>query len=100
MFRRAPPGGSRRAKGTPKQFTRRPGLASAILKVGPLDNPGLYGGAQMAVDTVDKPAFHQIAEGLPAFERLPPRPGCQNRRPTASSQRASPRYPSAAVLGS
>ena len=44
-----------------------------ILKVGTLDDPGLYGSPQMAIFTIDKQAFHHIPEGMPAFERLPKR---------------------------
>jgi hypothetical protein len=44
-----------------------------VLKVGTLDDPSLFDGPQMAIYTVDKQAFHQIPEGLPAFERLPQR---------------------------
>ena len=80
-------------KGTPKQFTRSdiarpvtrefcpdcgthvvtrvPGLPAAILKVGTLDDPRLYGGPDMAIYTVDKQSFHQIPQGLRTFERLP-----------------------------
>jgi hypothetical protein len=83
------------AKGAPKQFTRsdlenavtrefcaecgthvatrRPGLDAVIVKVGTLDDPGLFGAPQMAIFTVDKQAFHHIADGLPSFERLPKR---------------------------
>jgi hypothetical protein len=39
----------------------------------PLDDPKLYGGPQMAINTLDKQLFHVIPEGLPTFERLPPR---------------------------
>jgi hypothetical protein len=52
--------------------TRRPGLPAVILKVGTLDDPGLYGNPQMAIFTIDKQAFHTIPEGLPTSERLPP----------------------------
>jgi len=95
MFMLMPQDGFRYTKGTPKQFsrsdlenpvtrefcgecgthlvTRRPGLPAAIIKVGTLDDPTLYGTPTMAIYTVDKQAFHVIAEGLPTFERLPPR---------------------------
>ena len=53
--------------------TRRTGLPAVILKAGTLDDPSLYGQPQMAIYTIDKQAFHQIPEGLPSFERLPPR---------------------------
>lgn len=95
MFLLMPLEGFRYTKGAPKQFTRRdlerpvtrefcaecgthlttrrPGLRAVILKVGPLDDPSLYGGPRMAIYTIDKQAFHLIPDGLPAFERLPPR---------------------------
>ena len=95
MFMLMPLDGFRYTKGAPKQFTRsdlerpvtrefcaecgthlitrRPGLPAVILKVGTLDDPGLFGGPQMAIYTVDKQAFHHIADGLPRFERLPQR---------------------------
>jgi hypothetical protein len=44
-----------------------------LLKVGTLDDPSIFGSAQMAILTVDKQLFHQIAEDTPTFERLPPR---------------------------
>jgi hypothetical protein len=95
MFLLMPPKCFSYVKGTPKQFsrpdlenavtrefcaecgthltTKRPGLPAVILKVGTLDEPGLFGTPQMAIYTVDKQAFHQIPEGMPAFEGLPPR---------------------------
>ncbi|HEX7037417.1 MAG TPA: GFA family protein [Pseudomonadales bacterium] len=52
-------------------LTRAPGLPNAvILKVGTLDDPSAFA-PQLALFTVDKQPFHQLAEGLPAFERLP-----------------------------
>jgi hypothetical protein len=53
--------------------TRRPGLDAIILKVGTLDEPGLFGAAQMAVFTIDKQRFHHIPDSARAFERLPTR---------------------------
>jgi hypothetical protein len=53
--------------------TRRTDLSYVILKVGTLDDPSFFGGPQMAIYTVDKQPFHMIPEGVPAFERLPPR---------------------------
>lgn len=95
MFLLMPPDGFRYTRGEPRQFmrsdlenavtrefcaecgthiaTRRPGLPAVILKAGTLDDPGLFGGPQMAIYTIDRQAFHQIQEGLPTFERLPPR---------------------------
>ncbi len=95
MFMLMPIEGFKYTKGKPKQFTRsdlevavtrdfcaecgthiathRPGLPAAILKVGSLDDPGLFGGPTMAIHTLDKQIFHLIAEGIPTFERLPKR---------------------------
>jgi hypothetical protein len=95
MFLLMPRDGFSYTKGTPRQFTRsdlenavtrefcaecgthmatrRPGLPAAILKVGTLDDPALFGTPQMAIFTIDKQAFHQIPDGLPSFERLPKR---------------------------
>lgn len=90
-----PSAGFAYTKGAPKQFTRcdlenpvtrefcpdcgthlatrPPGRPVVVVKVGTLDDPKLYGGPQMAIFTIDKQAFHQIPEGLPAFERMPQR---------------------------
>jgi hypothetical protein len=95
MFMLMPPEGFRYVSGAPKSFTRddldqpvtrefcencgthlttrRPDLPMVILKVGALDDPSLYGGPQMAIYTVDKQPFHMIPEGVPTFERVPPR---------------------------
>jgi hypothetical protein len=51
-------------------ITRRPAV---VLKIGTLDDPSVYGGAQMAIFTAEGQPFHLIADGVPAFERLPPR---------------------------
>ena len=94
MFMLMPIEGFRYVAGTPKTFTRsdlaapvtrefcascgthlitrRPGLPAIILKVGTLDEPALFGAPKMAIYTVDQQPFHHIADGLPAFERLPP----------------------------
>lgn len=95
MFMLMPVEGFAYNKGAPKQFkrsdlegavtrefcaecgtrltTRRPGLRAVILKVGTLDDPGVFRSPKMAIYTVDKQGFHHIPEGLPAFEHLPPR---------------------------
>ena len=95
MFMLMPVDGFSFTRGTPKQFTRsdlegavtrefcgecgthlltrRPGLSPVIIKVGTLDDPTLFGAPQMAIYTVDKQPFHMIAEGIPSFERLPPK---------------------------
>ncbi|MGE3249787.1 MAG: GFA family protein [Hyphomonadaceae bacterium] len=95
MFMLVAPDGFSYTKGAPKTFTRsdienavtrefcgdcgthvatrRPGLPAVILKAGALDDPKQFGAPMMAIFTVDKQPFHTIAEGVPAFERLPPR---------------------------
>lgn len=52
--------------------TRSRNFPAAIVKVGTLDDPGVFS-PKMAIYTVDKQAFHQIPQGMPAFERLPQR---------------------------
>jgi hypothetical protein len=95
LFMLMPLAGFRYSKGAPKQFTRsdlegavtrefcaecgthlitrRPGLPAVVLKIGTLDDPSLYGGAQSAIFTIDSQPFHHIPAGLPSFERLPKR---------------------------
>jgi len=53
-------------------LTRAPGLPGAVLlKVGTFDDPSLFGAPQMAIFTIDKQSFHQVPQGIPAFERMP-----------------------------
>jgi hypothetical protein len=95
FFMLMPIAGFKYTKGTPKQFSRsdlegavtrdfcaecgthlvthRPGLPAAVVKAGTLDDPALYGSPQMAIFTCDRQAFHIIPEGMPSFEKLPPR---------------------------
>lgn len=59
--------------GTPL-LTRSPGLPGAIiLKVGGLDDPSVFQGPQMVIQTADAQPFHLIPEGVPAFARFPGR---------------------------
>lgn len=93
LFMLMPPAGFAYVKGAPRTFarddldapvtrefcgrcgthltTRRPGLDAVILKIGTLDEPARFRGPKMAIFTVDKPDFHHLPDGLPAFERLP-----------------------------
>jgi hypothetical protein len=94
MFVLMPPQGFKYTKGAPRQFARsdlekpvtrefcpdcgthlvtRPPRPIVVVKVGTLDDPKQFDGPQMAIYTIDRQAFHQIPEGLPTFERLPPR---------------------------
>ena len=94
MFMLMPRDGVSYTKGKPKQYTRSdldravtrefcpdcgthlltrlPDFPAVVLKVGTFDDPAQFT-PQMAFYTVDKQAFHQIPDGMPAFERLPPR---------------------------
>lgn len=53
--------------------TRRPGLDPLIVKVGTLDDPAAFGSPVMAIYTCDIQPFHLIPDGVPSFEKLPPR---------------------------
>ena len=93
MFVAMAPDGFKYTKGAPKQFARkdlanpvtrefcaecgthvvtRPPRPIVVIKVGTLDEPGQIM-PQAAINTIDKQPFHVIPEGLPAFERFPPR---------------------------
>jgi hypothetical protein len=55
-------------------LTRAPGLPGVVLlKVGTLDDPGVFAGPQLAVFTAEKQSFHHVPDGIPAFERTPAR---------------------------
>ncbi len=97
MFMGMPAKGFSYVKGAPKTFTRTdiegavtrefcaecgthlvtrpPNFPVVIVKVGTLDDPSQFGEPAMAIYTVDIQKFHHVPEGLPAFERMPGRPG-------------------------
>ncbi len=52
-------------------FTRRPGLAGVILKIGTLDDPAVYGQPKAAIFVAEKQPFHIVPDGLPQFKGLP-----------------------------
>jgi hypothetical protein len=53
-------------------LARAPGLPGlVILKVGTLDDPGLFEAPQMAIFLVDKQPFHHVPDGIATFERTP-----------------------------
>ena len=81
-------------KGTPKQFTRSdldspvtrdfcgecgtqlvswspalPGMA--LIKIGTLDDPSSFGGAQIAIFTTEKQRFHHIPADVETYDMLP-----------------------------
>jgi len=93
VFFAMPVAGFSYTKGAPKKFARsdlehpvtrefcetcgthvatRPNFPVVIVKVGTLDDPSVFA-PKMAIYTVDRQPFHQIAEGIPTFERLPAR---------------------------
>ena len=95
MYMLMPPEGFRYVRGEPKCFarddlaepvtrefcencgthiaTRRLDLPFVILKVGTLDDPSQFGSSQMAIFMIDRQPFHLIPDGIPTFERMPPR---------------------------
>ncbi len=53
-------------------LAKSPSMPGALmLKVGTLDDPSVFGQPQMVIFTCDKQSFHQLPEGVPAFERTP-----------------------------
>ena len=94
MFLLMPAAGFKYTKGAPKLFsrsdldrpatrefcaecgthmtTRPPSRSGVVVKVGTLDDPTQFT-PKAAIYTVDKQAFHHIPDGMPTFERLPPR---------------------------
>ena len=95
FFMMMPEEGFRYTSGTPAQFTRSdietprtrdfcancgthiltrlPGRPMVVLKVGTLDDPGVYAGPQAAIFMCDTQDFHVVADGVPTFDKLPPR---------------------------
>ena len=51
--------------------TRRPGLDAVVLKIGTLDDPARFKGPKIAIYVEDAQPFHQFAEDLPRFDKLP-----------------------------
>lgn len=93
-FMLIPPGGFAFTQGSPQSYTKpslenavtrrfcgvcgthlttqRPGLPDTVLKVGTLDDPAQYGGPAIAIFCEEKAGFHQIPDGVPTFDTLPP----------------------------
>jgi hypothetical protein len=51
--------------------SRPVGLPAALIKVGTLDDPTVFGGPDMAIYMCDKQSFHQVPEGTATFDRMP-----------------------------
>lgn len=53
-------------------LTRSPRFPTGIIvKVGTMDDPAEYGGPDIAINLCDKQSFHEVPDGIPAFERRP-----------------------------
>ena len=53
-------------------LTKTSALPGAVLmKVGTLDDPSVFGAPQMVIFTCDKQSYHQLPDGVPAYERGP-----------------------------
>ena len=52
-------------------LSRAKGLPAALLKVGTLDDPAVFGGPEMAIFMMDKQIFHQVPKGIATFEGMP-----------------------------
>src|ERR1700757_737126 len=93
LFLAMPPNGFKYTKGVPKQFARsdlekpvtrefcaecgthmvtRPRVPIVVIKVGTLDDPTQFT-PKMAIYTCDKQPFHTVPDGIPAFDKVPPR---------------------------
>ena len=55
-------------------LTRRLDQEEVVLKIGTLDDPSVFGASRIAIFMCDAQAFHHVPDGIPHFERLPPRP--------------------------
>ena len=56
-------------------LTEAPNLPTVkLVKVGTLDDPAIFGQPERVIWTSEKQAFHHVPEGVPAFEKFPPRP--------------------------
>jgi hypothetical protein len=51
--------------------TRLSGFPAIVVKVGTMDDPSQFEAPQVALFTCDRQAFHEIAEGITQFERMP-----------------------------
>ena len=51
--------------------TRLPDNARIVVKVGTLDQPDYFKGPQLAIHCLEKPGFHMIPDGIPAYDHLP-----------------------------
>jgi hypothetical protein len=54
-------------------ITERPGLRELVLKVGTLDDPSEFGGPKIAIFCEEKQDWHDLPEGVLAFDTLPAR---------------------------
>ena len=89
-----PKAGFAYTKGVPKQFrrtdlktprtrefcsecgthllTRSPSKPDSVnIKVGTFDDPSIFGGPEVVIQTADMQTFHHLPDGVPSFERFP-----------------------------
>jgi hypothetical protein len=51
--------------------SRPPGMPAALIKVGTLDDPAVFGGPQIAIYLCDRQAYHHVADGVAEFDHTP-----------------------------
>ena len=51
--------------------TRLADYPAVVVKVGTMDDPAQFGAPQLALFTCDRQVFHEIAESVAQFERMP-----------------------------
>ncbi|MEM7546088.1 MAG: GFA family protein [Pseudomonadota bacterium] len=56
-------------------ITRRTDQTALVLKVGTLDDTERFDQPVMAIFACDRQSFHHVADDIPVYDRLPPRPG-------------------------
>ncbi len=54
-------------------ITELPGRDYIVIKVGTLDDPADYDGPAFAIFAEEKQSYHLFPEGIPVFDKLPPR---------------------------
>jgi hypothetical protein len=51
--------------------TNPPGFPAMVIKVGTMDDPTQFGGADVALFKIDMQAFHMVPDGIEHFDRMP-----------------------------
>ena len=51
-------------------LTRSPNIPDGVyIKVGTFDDPGIFEGPELIIQTTDKQTFHHVPDDVPGFER-------------------------------